>query len=173
MKSIVLLLLVAPASLLAQSTNSKNPVVSAARAVVERQSNNLIGAAKEMPPENYGYKPTPGQMSFGALMAHVANSNTTFCSALGSHGAPPSPAQEADGKDRLVAAVQQSFDWCTKALGEIDDAKLGDETELHGGRKVTKATALLILTSALADHYATTAMYLRLKGLTPPSAAGK
>jgi hypothetical protein len=35
---------------------------------------------------------------------------------------------------------------------------------------VTRAFVALVLSSSWADHYAMAAMYLRLNGLTPPSA---
>ena len=50
---------------------------------------------------------------------------------------------------------------------------LGDEVTLFGGRKGTKADAVIALTSGWADHYSAAAMYLRLNGLVPPTAKPK
>jgi hypothetical protein len=55
----------------------------------------------------------------------------------------------------------------------VGDAKLGDELTLFGGRKGTKAAAVIALTSDWADHYSAAAMYLRLNGLLPPTAKAK
>lgn len=45
-----------------------------------------------------------------------------------------------------------------------------ETTEGFGGKQVTRAWISLILAGTWADHYAETAMYLRLKGLLPPTA---
>jgi hypothetical protein len=39
-----------------------------------------------------------------------------------------------------------------------------------GGRKATRARAVIALAQDWADHYAQAAMYLRLNGILPPSA---
>jgi len=49
---------------------------------------------------------------------------------------------------------------------------MGDEVALWGGRKATRAAALIALTNDWADHYAMAAIYLRLNGLLPPTAKG-
>jgi len=85
----------------------------------------------------------------------------------------PVPLKESDGKDKLVAGLKASFDFCTTALAKVDDSKLGDEVELFGGRKGPRAFALIALTNDWADHYSSAAMYLRLNGLLPPTAQPK
>jgi hypothetical protein len=64
----------------------------------------------------------------------------------------PAPLKESDGKDKLVAALKASFEFCVTALGKADDSKLGDEIELFGGRKGPRASALIALTNNWADH---------------------
>jgi hypothetical protein len=85
----------------------------------------------------------------------------------------PVPLKETDGKDKLVAGLKASFDFCTTALAKVDDSKLGDEVELFGGRKGPRAFALIALTNDWADHYSSAAMYLRLNGRLPPTAQPK
>jgi hypothetical protein len=86
---------------------------------------------------------------------------------------PATPLKESDGKDKLIAGLKASFDFCTTALAKVDDTKLGDEVELFGGRKGSRAAALIILASSWSDHYGAEAMYLRLSGLLPPTAKPK
>jgi hypothetical protein len=75
-----------------------------------------------------------------------------------------------DSKDKLVAGLKASFKFCETALGQIQDAQLGDSVEFFGGRKVTKGMAGLITVADWADHYSQMAIYLRLNGLLPPTA---
>jgi hypothetical protein len=173
MKStICLFLLFAAASLYAQD---KNPVTSVAREILPRQQKNLVAAVEEMPADKFGYKPTEQQMPFGHLVLHIIGSNNHLCSTIGNvpEVKPEVPLKESDGKDKLVAALKASFDFCATALAKIDDSKLGDEVDLFGGRKGPRAFALIALTNDWADHYSSAAMYLRLNGLLPPTAQPK
>ena len=81
--------------------------------------------------------------------------------------------KDTDGKDKLLAALKSSFDFCNTALAKVDDSKLGDMIEARGGRKEPRAWALIALTNDWADHYGAASMYLRLNGLLPPTAQPK
>lgn len=173
MKStICLFLLFAATAVLAQE---KNPVTSVAREILPRQQKNLVAAAEEMPADKFSYKPTEQQMTFGHLVLHIIGSNNHLCSTIGDvpEVKAPVPLKETDGKEKLVAGLKASFDFCTTALAKVDDSKLGDEVELFGGRKGPRAFALIALTNDWADHYSSAAMYLRLNSLLPPTAQPK
>lgn len=171
-QTICLFLLFAATVVLAQE---KNPVTSVAREILPRQQKNLVAAAEEMPADKFGYKPTEQQMTFGHLILHIIGSNNHLCSTIGDvpEVKAPVPLKETDGKDKLVAGLKASFDFCTTALAKVDDSKLGDEVELFGGRKGPRAFALFALTNDWADHYSSAAIYLRLNGLLPPTAQPK
>jgi hypothetical protein len=153
---------------------AKDPVTSAVRETLRRQQKNLVGAAEEMPAEKYSYKPTSEQITFGHLIMHIAGSNNSLCSKIGDVAAPKGDElKETDGKDKLLAALKGSFDFCGGVLGKADDSKLGDSMELWKGHQGTRASALIALSNDWADHYSAAAMYLRLNGMLPPSAQGK
>lgn len=147
-----------------------NPVTGAARSLLERNSRNLVGAAETMPADKYSYKPTPAQEIFGRMVAHTAESNYSFCSKVSGVAAPEAKLGESDPKDKLVAALRSSFDFCSGALAKASDAQLGGEVDWFGGRKASKAMVLFALTGSWADHYAHMAEYLRMNGLLPPTA---
>jgi hypothetical protein len=85
--------------------------------------------------------------------------------------APQGPkVSESDSKDILIGALQVSFEFCNKALANLQDAKLGDTVTFFRGAQVPRARALFELIADLEDHYSQLAGYLRLSGLTPPSA---
>ena len=152
-----------------------NPVSSAVKEIMPRQQKNLVAAAEEMPADKYNYKPTEQQMTFGHLVLHIIGTNNDLCSKIGGvpDVKPPVALKETDGKEKLVEALRASFDFCTNALAKVDDSKLGEEMELFGGRKGTRAFALIALSNSWADHYSSAAMYLRLNGLLPPTAQPK
>jgi DinB superfamily len=153
---------------------TKDPVASSLRTLLPRSQNNTVGAVEAMPADKFSYKPTADQITFAHLAAHIANSNNFLCAKVADVPAPKvDEAKDTDGKDKLVAAVKDSYSFCSDALGKMDDSKLGDSVELFGGRQFPRAMAALGLASGWADHYAAAAMYLRLNGFLPPSAQPK
>ena len=171
MKSIGAAIAFCAFSLLAHSQG--NPVTAAVRDSLQRRQSNLVEAAQEMPPDKYGFKPTSAQMSFAHLIGHIVESNGFLCSKISGSAAPQQQVSDSDPKEKVVNALKASFDLCSVALSQFSDAKLGDEVTLFGGRRATKAAALIALTSDWADHYSAAAMYLRLNGLLPPTAKAK
>jgi uncharacterized damage-inducible protein DinB len=168
MKSIALTLTIfLAASAFAQT---KNPVSSALREMLPGRQKNVVGAMEAMPADKFNYKPSADQMTFAHLAAHIADSNNLFCSGAAAVPAPKvDKAQESDSKDKLVAAVKASFDFCSDALSKMDDSKLAESADFFG-QPATRARIALILASSWADHYAEASMYLRLNGVLPPTA---
>jgi hypothetical protein len=110
-------------------------------------------------------------MTFGHLVAHMVESNNGFCSKAAAVPAPKAEeVKDTDGKEKLVAALKGSFDFCGDALSKMDDSKLGEMIEGFGGQQFSRARFAIILASSWADHYAEASMYLRLNGLLPPTA---
>jgi len=171
--SLALVLMASALPTRAQNDPVPNPVSSSVKSQMARSSKNMIAGAEAMPADKYGFKPTPEMMSFGHLMIHIADTNTTLCAALSGTPAPAAKMEETDGKDKLVAGLKASFDFCSTALANVDDAKLGEQVAIFGGHMVPRAAAWLILSSSWADHYSTEAVYLRLNGILPPSAQPK
>jgi uncharacterized damage-inducible protein DinB len=135
-----------------------------------RFSKNMVGAAEAMPADKYNFKPTPEMNSFGHLVIHIAQSNNLLCSKISGTPAPDAKLAETDGKDKLVAGLKASFEFCTTALANVDDSKLGEPLVLFGNRPSSRAAALIGLSDGWNDHYGAEAIYLRLNGILPPSA---
>jgi len=168
MKLVALILLLSSAGF---TQEAKNPISSVLREMLPSRAKNTVGAIEEMPADKFNYKPTPEQMTFGHLAAHITDGNYFFCSNVGDVPRPKmEELQGTEGKDKLVAAVKASFDFCTTALAKADDSKLNDNITWFDGKPRARAWAFVALASSWADHYGAAAMYLRLNGLLPPSA---
>jgi uncharacterized damage-inducible protein DinB len=164
----------APAAPAPTAAPVKNPVTAALSMLLPRSRNNILGAITAMPADKFNYKPTADQMTFAHLVVHIIGSNHLLCSKVADVAAPKvDEPKETDGKDKLLAAATASFDFCSEALGKMDDSKLGDSVDVFGRGQVPRAMAALGLASGWADHYAAAAMYLRLNGILPPSAQPK
>jgi uncharacterized damage-inducible protein DinB len=140
---------------------------------IARFGKNMTAAAEAMPAEKYNYKPTAEMNTYGHLMMHIAQSNNLFCSKLAGQTAPDVKMAETDGKDKLVAAVKDSFAYCSTALANADDAKLSEALLVFGNRPTSRGALFVILAGSWTDHYATQAIYLRLNGILPPTAQPK
>jgi len=152
---------------------TKNPVTSVVKDVLARRQKDITAAIEEMPADKFGYKATPDQMTFGHLALHIVEANNYFCSTAAGVPEPKSEIKDTDGKDKLLAAVKNSFAFCGTAFEKVDDSKLGDSVKDFGGHDQPRAWALIGFAGACADHYGTAAMYLRLNGLLPPTAKPK
>jgi hypothetical protein len=166
----ILVLLAAPAF----AQQAKDPVSTVVKDMLARETKNLVAAAEEMPADKYAFKPTPLQESFAHLILHSTQANYFFCARAGDVPAPKTEElKDTDSKDKLVAGLKASFDFCNTALAKADDSKLGDTVEGFGGKQQPRAWAWLSAATNWVDHYAGAAMYLRLNGLLPPTAQAK
>jgi len=147
-----------------------NPVSGFVKAGVARYQKNMVAAAEAMPAEKFSFKPSPEMNSFGHLVMHIAQSNNTFCAKISGQAAPDAKIAETDPKDKLVAMMKDSFAFCSTALANVDDSKLGEQLMLFGNRPISRGGALVALGGSWTDHYATEAIYLRLNGILPPTA---
>jgi hypothetical protein len=166
-------LLLLAASAIAQTAPqpSKNPISTALRDIQPNRQKNTIAAVEAMPADKFSYKPSPDQMTFGHLVAHMIEANYGLCSGAAAVPAPKvEEAKDTDTKDKLVAALKASFDFCADALSKMDDSKLGEMTAGMGGQQLSRARFALGIASNWADHYAEAAMYLRQNGILPPTA---
>ncbi|HUC52747.1 MAG TPA: DinB family protein [Candidatus Cybelea sp.] len=160
----------ADAQSLAKMAAVANPVTGTVKAQLARFSKNMVGAAELMPAEKYGFKPSPEMNSFGHVVMHIAQSNNGLCSKISGGAAPELKIADSDPKEKLVAALKASFDYCAAELEKVDDSKLGDQMMLFGNRPASRATALIVLSDDWYDHYGAQAIYLRLNGILPPTA---
>ena len=151
----------------------KNPVSTVLRTTLSSRQKNILAAIDAMPGDKFAYKPTPDQMSFGHLVVHIIESNNGFCAKVADVPAPKAEEfKETDPKDKLLAGARASFDFCSTALANVDDSKLGDNVDF-GRVQGPRAMGVFFLVGGWADHYGAAAMYLRLNGILPPTAQPK
>ena len=150
------------------------PVKLSAVADVQRSYNglkgNILKAADKMPSENYSYKPTPEIRTFARVVNHVTEAQLRSCGTI--NGAAPDalpkvPPETAD-KAAIVTALQGSFAECDKAMASLTDDNLLQMLTL-GPVTRTRIGFAWATVSHDNEQYATLALYMRLKGLVPPS----
>jgi hypothetical protein len=97
----------------------------------------------------------------------VADAQTAGCSRV--LGTPKTPgAASKTTKSDLVAALKDSFDTCDAAYASLSDANANDTVQSFRG-PTTRLAALAGNMAHDNECYGSMAVYLRLKGIVPPS----
>jgi len=147
------------------------PVSQAFRDQTASASKNLQAAAELMPENKYSFKPTPAQMSFGDIVAHLVEGNDYLCGAIGGVKAPArAKVTGASSKADLTKELKETFAFCDEAFAKLDDSKLTEQLPFFGGKTRSRANIMFVTVGDWADHYSQSAIYLRLNGLLPPTA---
>jgi len=128
-----------------------------------------IAVADAMPAEQYSFKPNPDEMSFGELMAHIAQANYGYCAFIADAKSPyVEPAKDTPiDKVAAILSLGGSFDYCTKVFDSLTDAQL-DQMHGDGDRRFSTRDVMLGVMIHMAHHRGQAEVYLRLKGVTPP-----
>lgn len=131
--------------------------------------NNLIRMAEKMPLEHYGFKPVAEIRSFGEAVAHVADSQARSCSLVNGEQKAVDAAAKGTKTD-LVGALRDSYAICDAAFDALTDAGASQMVRLgQSTRERSKLGLLAGMISHSNEQYGYMAVYLRLKGIVPPS----
>lgn len=136
---------------------------------------NLAEAAAAMPAADYAFTPTPDVRSFGELIGHVVNANFFFCSQVKGEPSPSKTNHEqAKEKNALVTALGEALAYCDDVYRTTTDANANQVVKLSGlgaSNSSTRGLVLMFNTTHNNEHYGNVVVYLRLKGIVPPSTA--
>ena len=126
-------------------------------------------AAEKMPEEEYAFKPDPAVRSFGQILGHIADANYLFCSPLlGENNPSPGIEKSKTAKAELRSALRDAFAYCSRAYDRLTDAN-ANETVKALGQERNKLGVLWFNASHNLEHYGNLVVYMRLKGIVPPS----
>ncbi len=130
---------------------------------------NILKAADKMPAADYGNKPTPEIRTFARVVNHITEAQFRACGAANGAKEPGKPPSDTAEKATVVAALQASFAACDTAFAALTDTNLTDPFDLGPMGKRSRIGLLWGTISHDNEQNATLALYLRLKGLVPPS----
>ena len=134
------------------------------------QKGNILKAADKMPAEDYQFNPTPDIRTFARVVNHVTEAQLRTCGAV-NRTAPNDlakvPADTAD-KAAIIDGLKASFAECDKAFAAVTDANLADMFDVFNAKR-SRIGILWGTVSHDNEQYATLSLYLRLKGLAPPT----
>lgn len=169
MKKIALVAAVALGALPVCAQSNANPLTSASKVAFMVVNNWVIQAAEEMPAKDYSFRPVSTVRTFGQLVAHEADGQYEFCSAVvGSKTRGPQVEKNVRGKQNLITALKQAFEYCDKAYDGMTDANAMEMVHALG-HSMPKISVLDFNTAHTDEHYGNMVTYLRIKGFVPPS----
>ncbi|HEU4927738.1 MAG TPA: DinB family protein [Vicinamibacterales bacterium] len=131
---------------------------------------NLVEAAEKMPEANYGFKPTPEIRPFGQLVAHAALAQFGTCSLLKGEPSPRKDEKEDAPRTRAeaIALLKASTEYCDPLVTPLTDTTMPEMVKAKD-MQVAKGLLPASLISHGQEMYGTMAVYLRLKGIVPPT----
>ena len=141
----------------------------------------LTAAFDSIPESKYAYKPTPVQRSVGDIAQHLEHANYQLCAKFGdmpyqmtSKDSLADSIKARWPKDTLTARLKASFSFCQWAWAKLTDKNLTDEmtpiVPVTPARTYPRARFAVLFAFDLVDHWSQLATYMRLLGMTPPSA---
>jgi uncharacterized protein YciI/uncharacterized damage-inducible protein DinB len=154
----------------AQTTD---PQAQALKQVYNFNKRVIIASAEKMPAEYYGFGPASEVRGFAELMGHIADVNYVTCSAGRGEANPnkdeiQKTEKTAKTKDAVSQALKESFAYCDVLFNNLTDATL-KETYKQDGRDWNKASMITLSVYHGGEHYGNAVVYLRMKGIVPPS----
>jgi uncharacterized damage-inducible protein DinB len=134
--------------------------------------NNITASAEKMPEADYFFKPTPDIRGYGQLWAHVADAQFGQCSGV---KGVPNPRQGQPSFEQLTTkaevqkALADSFAFCDDVFASLTDESAAQMVSNGRGGQQSRAAGLMGVLTHGSEMYGIGTVYLRLKGLVPPS----
>jgi len=151
---------------------SQNETIEAFLEKWQNSKTYLIDIAKAMPEENYSFKPTEREMSFGDQLLHIkGNMDWLSTSYFTNETFDKKKEAKAYTKDEIILMLEKSFDTVYDIIKNTPADKLKEKVDFFAGEK-TKLQILNLLQDHVTHHRGQLIVYLNLKEVTPPKYVG-
>jgi hypothetical protein len=135
-------------------------------------ADNLLKSAEQMPAADYAFRPTREAQSFGDWISDVATSHMEVCSAVLGQRPPADEGFPASNKADLIWALKKSMKTCDSAYASVNSFNASQQIVFEGAQH-SKLGLLFLNASHDNEVYGNLSVYLRLKGIAPPSAKAR
>jgi uncharacterized damage-inducible protein DinB len=164
------LMVVAMSASVAAQAPSTGDIAAEVRTDFRTVEDYIVRSAEKMPDAEYGFKPSPDVRSFAQQIAHIADDQYNLCApAKGEDrkAAYRAIEQSLSTKAELVPALRAAFAYCDGAYTTLSTA--GGAQVVAGSWNRTRFGMLNWNVWHTWEHYGNIVVYLRLKGIVPPS----
>src|SRR5262245_10364172 len=151
-------------------TQGANPMSDHYKAQWQNERDLITKMADKMPEADYRFKPTPEMQDFGQRMLHVATFNMRACAAVTGSG-KTLPQNNMPSKADAMAAIAAANAECDAVFNTLTDQMLMTKMVPfgRGGMRPLFAALEANPLEHAQEVYGYSAVYLRLKGIVPPS----
>ena len=167
----------------ASSASTATDLTADLLADIGQAESKIVGLARAIPAERYGWRPAEGVRSVGEVLMHVAADNYLLPAALG-HAADAATGIKGDDyttaqaferrqldKEATIAELERSFAHLKRALSGTKAGQLGDKASLFGQSFTVQQTWIMTATH-LHEHLGQLITYARSTGTVPPWSQG-
>ena len=128
-----------------------------------------LAVAQKMPADQYNFRATPEEMSFGQMSMHIAAAIVFRFEQVS--GVKAGIDTKVSNKEGVLRVVKESFDYAIRMLPKISQEQLAQSFVVNWeGRKAAIGRQIVLAMFAhTAHHRAQLEVYLRLKGIAPPT----
>jgi uncharacterized damage-inducible protein DinB len=146
----------------------------------ERSKKYTMLIAEAMPPADYNFAPFgsgaadavrsgDGARTFGQLMQHIGQAEGFYIGRFGKGGAAPTPPSGDTSKEATTKYLNALFDWSISVVKQLTPADLTNPVPAGRGPAMTGLDVLLNAMVHTAHTRGYSDMYLRNKGVKPPT----
>lgn len=128
-----------------------------------------LAVVDAMPEDGYDLKPTPAQRTFGEQLIHLGRANVAYMTSFAVKEPPAQP--KTTDKASVRAYIAATFDYVDAVLSQISekdllrsDLKFSARAKPHNGSDL-----FMRAYTHTAHHRGQVIVYLRLKGIVPPT----
>jgi uncharacterized damage-inducible protein DinB len=144
---------------------------------IAQVESKLLGLARAIPADKYGWRPGDGVRSVAELFKHVAADNYLIPAAAGTPAPAASGIKGDDyntamtyekrelSRDAIISELDQSFKFLKDALTATSDMS---KTAKLFGRDFTHQQVWILATTHLHEHLGQAIAYARSNGVVPP-----
>ena len=139
----------------------------------------IVGLARSLPAETFGWRPAKGVRSIGDVLLHVAGDNYFLPALMGAAAPPETAIDAADNKSvarfesrtltrgQIIAELEKSFAFLKQAMNDTPDSALESRPK-HSVRNITTRGLWIAALSHLHEHLGQLIAYARSNNVTPP-----
>lgn len=146
---------------------------------VEQVESKMVGLARAIPPNRYGWKPAANVRTVAQVLKHVAADNYLLPAALGN---TPDPSTGIKGDDyqtavayeavdmspeQIIGELERSFTFLKTSLQNASTDRMGDTLALFGSQ-FTAQQVWIMTTTHVHEHLGQMIAYARSMGIAPP-----
>jgi hypothetical protein len=167
---VVLLAAFSCAGALTAQSGANPTIASEVRQNYQRTKDLILRAASKMPDDGYSLKPAAEVRTFAQVVGHISEAQAMICGGIAAM--PTRVDTTKTAKADVIVELTKSFAVCDRAYEQINDANI---SQIGGAGFMGGTLTGRLYSNLIHDNemYGTMVVYLRIKGIVPPSSEGR